>query len=215
MAKPTRQHDHRNHPTVPLEVFTKWRHHKNNARIRNLEFLFTPEQWWDWWRTDDRWSRRGPGRNHFVMARKGDVGPYSPDNVYCTTRGQNCKDIPKSHRAAGMARARSEGRLRGRPGRNPSWRRRGRPVITPAGRFSSVKQAAAHHGMAAHTVRLWASTGRNGWHFEDSAPVLPGLDLILPDGINESGIVPGTRICIEPPDAEGATWAEAVAKDSG
>ena len=36
------------------------------------------------------WSeKRGRGKSEYVMARKGDIGPYSPENVECLTNTQN------------------------------------------------------------------------------------------------------------------------------
>ena len=53
---------------------------------RGIAFEFTFEEWRRWWLTDDRWQNRGRCKGQFVMARRNDNGPYSPDNVYCTTQ---------------------------------------------------------------------------------------------------------------------------------
>jgi hypothetical protein len=42
---------------------------------RGTPFLFTFEQWSEWWLTDDRWSRRGRKAGQLQMDRKGDSGP--------------------------------------------------------------------------------------------------------------------------------------------
>src|SRR5215813_2813031 len=34
-------------------------------------------------------EKRGRGKSEYVMARKGDIGPYSPENVECLTNTQN------------------------------------------------------------------------------------------------------------------------------
>jgi hypothetical protein len=67
---------------------------RTNANRRGIQFLFTFEEWWAWWQIDNRWANRGMGSGKFVMARKGDTGPYSPDNVYCATHAQNVRDVP-------------------------------------------------------------------------------------------------------------------------
>jgi hypothetical protein len=55
------------------------------AKSRGIAFLFTFEQWRAWWLIDDRWGRRGRRADQLMMARCGNAGPYSPDNVFCTT----------------------------------------------------------------------------------------------------------------------------------
>jgi hypothetical protein len=74
------------HPLAALKAFTA---HRSNAKQRGIGFEFTIEDWWHWWQTDDRWVRRGRGKDSFVMARFGDVGPYSITNVYCSTVSEN------------------------------------------------------------------------------------------------------------------------------
>ncbi len=59
---------------------------RRSAFKRGIPFLFTFEQWSKWWLTDDRWSRRDRKAGQFQMGRKGNSGPYSPDNVECATK---------------------------------------------------------------------------------------------------------------------------------
>jgi hypothetical protein len=61
---------------------------RQSAEIRGIPFLFTFEQWSGWWLTDDRWSRRGRKAGQLQMGRKGNSGPYSPENVELTTKEQ-------------------------------------------------------------------------------------------------------------------------------
>lgn len=56
----------------------KYQKQMERAKARGVEWLFTFETWMEWWGAD--FERRGRGPNDLVMARKGDVGPYSPDN---------------------------------------------------------------------------------------------------------------------------------------
>jgi hypothetical protein len=63
-----------------------YRNQKHSAIKRSIPFLFTFEQWSEWWLTDDRWSRRGRKAGQLQMGRKGNSGPYSPDNVECATK---------------------------------------------------------------------------------------------------------------------------------
>lgn len=53
---------------------------KKNADRRGIAWEFTLWQWWTLWQQSGRWNQRGRG-NGYMMCRKGDVGPYSADNV--------------------------------------------------------------------------------------------------------------------------------------
>lgn len=66
--------------------------HKSNAAQRGVAFLFTFEQWRDWWIATGKWDQRGRGRGKFCMRRIGDIGSYSIDNVFCGTNEENVRD---------------------------------------------------------------------------------------------------------------------------
>lgn len=84
-----------------------------NARARGIAWEFTLADWWALWQASGRWGERGRGR--YVMARYGDVGPYSPTNVHIITSSENVKEAVVNHarrghqwgaaRRAGNARA--------------------------------------------------------------------------------------------------------------
>jgi hypothetical protein len=62
------------------------------ARARGIKFLFTYEEWEAWWEKQlgpRWWLKRGLRAHQFVMARKGDKGPYHPSNVACITASQH------------------------------------------------------------------------------------------------------------------------------
>jgi len=77
--------------SMPNDVRTKYKNQKQKAKQRGIAWLFTPESWWNFWQSSGKWDVRGKGEGH-CMARKGDVGPYSPENVYICTIGQNFSD---------------------------------------------------------------------------------------------------------------------------
>lgn len=52
---------------------------KQNAKRRGIAFEFTYTEWINWWGDDI--TLRGKSKDSLVMARNGDVGPYSPNNV--------------------------------------------------------------------------------------------------------------------------------------
>lgn len=63
---------------------------KANAKKRGIDFLFSYEEWLDWWGDDiSRRFRRSEG---LVMARYNDSGPYHPDNVFKQTLGDNSRE---------------------------------------------------------------------------------------------------------------------------
>ena len=63
---------------------------RRHAKERGIEFQFEYEQWVDWWGED--FANRGCKSDQLVMARKGDTGPYHPDNVYKQTAAENIAD---------------------------------------------------------------------------------------------------------------------------
>lgn len=142
-----------------------FRAHRDNARARGIAFQFTFAEWLAWWETDGRLANRGRGRDNFVMARKGDAGPYSPGNVYCATQAQNIADVPSAVRREARRRAEATGRL------SPHLRQRGHghprslAVITPAGRFGSAALAADHYRITRQAAARCAREGRNGWRY--------------------------------------------------
>jgi hypothetical protein len=155
--------------------YQAFRSHRNNARHRGIPFLFTFEQWLEWWMKDSRWEKRGRRGGDLVMARNGDVGPYSPDNVYCTTSAGNMADVPFEVRSAAMQRAHAAGllghhlRIRGED--HP----KARCVVTPAGRFGSAALAAEHYGVSRQHAARMARAGVNGWCYALSETKRPDL----------------------------------------
>ncbi len=81
----------------------KWR-----AKDRGIGWQFSFESWWDMWTKSGHWSDRGTAQNCYVMSRKGDIGPYSPENVFIqpmtdnvSQRPQNKAHFPKGVKAVG------------------------------------------------------------------------------------------------------------------
>lgn len=76
---------HRRHPA------RLWSRQKLQARKRGIEWQMTFADWWRIWQQSGHWEERGRG-NGYCMARWADDGPYSVDNVYICTIGQNFSD---------------------------------------------------------------------------------------------------------------------------
>lgn len=77
----------------------KWRQQRTNARRRGIPFCLTFKQWWDIWAESGKWDQRGRGFG-YCMARYGDSGGYSVDNVYVCSCGENASDSYLIHSAA-------------------------------------------------------------------------------------------------------------------
>jgi hypothetical protein len=107
------------------------------------------------------------------MGRKGDSGPYSPDNVECATKEQKQKaqstalsSLSPEKRAEVFKKA---GLLAHRGEKH--WN--ARPVVTPLGTFVTVTAAAKAHGITQPHGSDLAREKRNGWRYlvDSPAPV--------------------------------------------
>jgi hypothetical protein len=145
-----------------------YRTQRNSAKRRGIPFLFTFAEWWDWWQVDNRWDRRGMGKDALVMARIGDTGPYSTENVYCATHAQNAGDKHATEDARqAAARDAKEKWARGFDFRIAKGSRHVRsiPIDTPAGRFANATEAAEHFGITRQGVRYRIKAGIEGWSY--------------------------------------------------
>lgn len=85
-----------------LEIFemiklakARYKQQECQARNRKIEWLFTFETWWKMWEESGHWNERGRKIGQYCMARKGDIGPYSPDNVDIVVVSKNTSDARK------------------------------------------------------------------------------------------------------------------------
>jgi len=83
--------------------------HRNGAtRDRGIPFEFTFEEWVAWWVSnlgEDWFNKRGRRKHEYVMARKGDKGPYAPWNVDCKTQSENAREQTKKIRTSKLSEA--------------------------------------------------------------------------------------------------------------
>lgn len=66
-----------------------------NAEIRNIQFLFSFDDWVLWWvrHLGSDWQQlRGNHGGKYVMARRKDKGPYVAGNVKCILFEENCSE---------------------------------------------------------------------------------------------------------------------------
>lgn len=71
---------------------SKYATHKGGAVSRGIPWEFTFDTWWELWERSGKWDQRGNKHGQYCMSRYGDVGPYSPSNVFIQTRDDNIKD---------------------------------------------------------------------------------------------------------------------------
>ena len=144
----------------------------SRARVkRGIPFLFTFEQWSEWWLTDDRWSRRGRKAGQLQMGRKGNSGPYSPDNVECATKEQKQKSQLTAHSLSALSpEKRAEVAKKAGLSRRGEKHWRARPVVTPLGTFVTVTAAAKAHGITQPYGSELAKEKRNGWRYLVDSP---------------------------------------------
>jgi hypothetical protein len=169
---------------APDDVWQAFRSQYNSAKRRNIEFKFTFEQWWDWWKVDNRIERRGMGRDALLMARFNDVGPYSADNVFCTTHHDNVSNMgEESRKKHGENLTKSwVGRVCHLTGKREDHPK-AQAVVTPLGWFGNATLAAEAYGMTRQAAGHRARNGIGGFRYATEADAdVPRADLNRKDG---------------------------------
>ncbi len=78
---------------APLQAEREaYSHHKARATFDGIAWEFTFESWHSMWVSAGGFCLRGKGAGKFVMARHGDVGPYSPENVTIKLGAENATE---------------------------------------------------------------------------------------------------------------------------
>jgi hypothetical protein len=119
---------------------------RNEAKLREVEWNLTFEQWDEWWQTNsvDKNFPTKHSADQLCMCRIGDTGAYSLDNIYCATRSQNAIDNRQNNSY-------------GLPGNlNPAYGKsavNSKSVLTPKGIFSSQTQAGRELGINVSTLK--------------------------------------------------------------
>lgn len=86
--------------TVDIQYARSQHHYQRMGALqRGIGWHFTFEGWVNWWEEqlgDDWQKKRGCRADQYVMARKGDKGPYRVGNVECVLSVQNTHDMVKN-----------------------------------------------------------------------------------------------------------------------
>jgi hypothetical protein len=73
-------------------LLERFKQQARQAKQRGLGWEFTFEAWQQMWLDSGKLHLRGKGTGKFVMARRGDVGPYSESNCFICSFEQNIRD---------------------------------------------------------------------------------------------------------------------------
>lgn len=77
------------------KVYSAYLCQVSTSKRRGIEWCFTYEEWVRWWQLHlgPNWfNRRGCRKGQYVMARRGDKGPYVWWNVECKTADENNRE---------------------------------------------------------------------------------------------------------------------------
>ena len=133
--------------------FQRWNASKRTDRLGNaIEWNLTFEQWLQTWVDSGHYFERGVGAGKYVMSRKGDLGPYSLDNIEIKLASENTIEgnrlnpgRRKGHSTPQSTKDKISSKLLGRTmtqsTKDKLSQSQSKPVMTPYGRFNSKKQA--------------------------------------------------------------------------
>jgi hypothetical protein len=65
---------------------------KYSANLRNIDFLLTFDEWYNFWLDSGHLHERGRRRNQYCMARFNDTGPYALGNIKIITNFENVSE---------------------------------------------------------------------------------------------------------------------------
>jgi hypothetical protein len=148
-----------------MNYLKQYRAQKNGAKARGIDWHFTYEEWIEWWGDDiTKRGRKGPD---LVMARKGDTGPYHPDNCKKITHRENAREgqigkkrkpLTDEHRAKISESHKGKKRipLADETKKKISKANKGKFKViikTPLGIFYGIKAAADAHSCDHSTIR--------------------------------------------------------------
>jgi hypothetical protein len=85
----------------------KYHTHKAGAKSRNIPFLFTFNEWLQFWIDSGKWELRGNKAGQYCMSRFNDSGPYSKENVFIQLSSKNTSDAlaGKSNHLKGVVKS--------------------------------------------------------------------------------------------------------------
>lgn len=82
---------------VRSDPLSRFKQQRWRALDRGVGWEMTFDEWMKVWLDSGHWHERGIRAGGYVMGRKGDVGPYSVDNVQIIPHEQNISDGSKNN----------------------------------------------------------------------------------------------------------------------
>jgi hypothetical protein len=152
---------------IAEHAFKAWRAQAESAVRRGIPFRFSLFEWDQWWKRElivlGPDAKRGRRKGAYMMARFKDQGAYEHGNVYAATAAQNANDIPPEVRIAAQRKAdatlAAHGVRRGDHLRIGSPHPSAHAVMTPLGRYASIRLASVAHGISERTGRYRVRRG--------------------------------------------------------
>jgi hypothetical protein len=143
---------------------------KADAKRRGIDFLFTFEEWKQWWIDTGKWELRGKTRGSFQMCRFNDQGPYAVDNVYCDTVEANSALPHAGKERPADWRLKLQQSLAGREKdlchrQSLAATKLGKRYSTPCGVYATSKECQEATGVKAATVMWRCKNNWNGWGY--------------------------------------------------
>lgn len=134
---------------------TAYRIQQSKCQNRNIDFLLSFEQWYNWWLSHgiDKNTYKSNSRdgNAPCMCRFNDTGAYELSNIYLATRSQNSHDARTWNPTTGNHRDRA--------------------IKTPLGIFKNATLAGLAHKCTSATIRNRLKTGKypkSGYEYFDA-----------------------------------------------
>lgn len=81
----------------PGSPFTRFVCQRKNARHRKVKWDISFNDWWRIWQESGHYEKYGRGHGKYCMARWGDSGPYSKDNVKIIASDDNNSEANKKN----------------------------------------------------------------------------------------------------------------------
>lgn len=156
---------------TPLQ---KYNDQKQRAKKRDINFLLTFDEWWDFWQSSGHWDQRGTCKGQYVMSRYGDQGDYCLGNIFVQpvedniSQGNKGKAKPKSAETKAKMSAVSKGRPSPRKGKKLGFTR-----ISPP-RGERPKLTCPHCG------KTGGDAAMKHWHFNNCKIITAQTGLPIP-----------------------------------
>lgn len=144
---------------------------KADSKRRGIAFLFTFEEWKQWWLDTGKWELRGKKSGCYQMCRINDIGAYCIDNVYCDTIEANSALPHKGQSRPKEWKLKISAALTGQPKSKSHAKalavsKLGKKYLTPFGVFDTSAECENFCGIKRATI-MWRCRNNfnNEWSY--------------------------------------------------